>query len=358
MLPRRRPLYSADNEDSRSELRALAPGDGDCVVCVAAGGGRALSLLSAGAARFLAVDRRPSQLHTLELKAAALDALSYPELRRFVGVDPDAGRLDAFLRLRGSLTRAARRYWDARSRFVRDGILYAGRLETWLARCTSTLRIAGVFTWPADCFAAKDLSEQRLVLARLDDEVARGEAPFAACMHPVVVWLATQDPSFLRSSEGNPGRVLYRRFTAFAARHPLRESFLLQLIWTGRYDADSELPLWLTREGGEQARKHLARMQLVCADLAALPAQIGRRDPSCWSLSDVSCWMGEARFHALLRAIAASSLPGSRLCFRNLAARRRLPADEQRLRRLDALCDTLDRDDRSAFYRFEAAEVV
>jgi S-adenosylmethionine:diacylglycerol 3-amino-3-carboxypropyl transferase len=241
---------------------------------------------------------------------------------------------------------------------VRSGVLYAGRLETWLARCTAALRIAGLFTWPAACFAANDLGEQRLALARIRQQVTRGEAPFAACLHPVVVWLATQDPSFLRSSEGNPGRVLYRRFVAFADRHPLRESFLLNLIWTGRYDAEAALPLWLTRAGSEQARKHLARMQLVCADLAALPARLRSCGPLCWSLSDVSCWMGEARFHALLRAIAAASPPGSRLCFRNLAARRRLPPGEPRLRRLDALCDALDREDRSVFYRFEAAEIL
>jgi hypothetical protein len=152
-VPRRRPLYGADNEDTRSELRALAPAGDDAVVCVASGGGRALSLLAAGARSFVAVDRRASQLHVLELKAAALDALSYPGLRRFLGLDPDDGRLDMWSSLRQSLSPAARRYWDARPARIAAGALYAGRLETWLARCAALLwgrpaRGSASATWP------------------------------------------------------------------------------------------------------------------------------------------------------------------------------------------------------------------
>ena len=111
---RRRPLYSACNEDSRSELRALTPGRDDTVICIAAGGGRALSLLGTGPRRFLAVDRRESQLHALELKAAALDALSHAQLRAFLGVDADPHRLDAYAQLEPRLSPRARRYWGAR----------------------------------------------------------------------------------------------------------------------------------------------------------------------------------------------------------------------------------------------------
>ncbi len=58
---RRRPLYSADNEDTRSELTALEITGDDTVVAIAAGGGRALSLLTAGPKRLVAIDRRPDQ---------------------------------------------------------------------------------------------------------------------------------------------------------------------------------------------------------------------------------------------------------------------------------------------------------
>jgi S-adenosylmethionine-diacylglycerol 3-amino-3-carboxypropyl transferase len=360
-VPRRRPLYAADNEDTRSELRALAPEADDAVVCVAAGGGRALSLLAAGARSFVAVDRRASQLHVLELKAAALDALSYPRLRRFVGLDPDDGRLDTWSSLRHSLSPAARRYWDARPTRIAAGAMYAGRLETWLGRCAALLRGCGALRWPAACFASRDLAEQRARLAVAAAAVRRGERGFAWLMHPAAVWVATQDPSFWRSDNGNPGRCLYGRFVAWARAHLLRESFLLHLIFFGRYDPAGALPVWLTPAGAEAARKHLVRLRLTCADLSELPGRMPEAAVH-WSLSDVSCWMGERRFHDLLAAIAATSPPGSRVCFRNLAVRRSLPPEPPRggprLRRRPALAAALDRDDASVFYRFEVATVM
>ena len=357
MTLRRRPLYSACNEDTRSELRALVPSRVDTVVCVAAGGGRALSLLGAGAGRFLAVDRRPAQLCALELKAAALDALPYRVFRRFLGVETDPDRLDVYAALRPSLSPRARRYWNARRALVRDGVLYAGRTETWLARFASILRRVGCFEWPAACFAARDLDEQRAVLVRCRAEVERAGRGFALFLHPLAAWLATQDPSFLRSNEGNTGRCLYRRFTSWGERHRFRESFLLHLIYYGRYDPSGALPIYLTPAGHERARKELARLELSCIDLADLPARLRPTGPIKWSISDVGCWMSERRFRALVRSLAAASPPGSRLAWRNLAAHRATPSGG-RLRRLDALSAALDRDDASVFYRFEVAEVV
>lgn len=355
-----RPLYSADNEDTRSELRALAPAPDDTIVCVAAGGGRALSLLGGGGGRLLAVDRRPEQLHVLELKAAALDGLSYRALRAFLGVDPSPDRLDAWGSLRGALSPAARRYWEARPTLIRDGVLYAGRLEAWLARTAAWGRRAGWLRWPDACFAATDLAAQRAVLLSRAAEVAGAERGFALLMHPAVAWLAMRDPSFLRSSEGNPGRCLYRRLVAWADRHLMRDSFLLSLIWRGRYDPDAALPPWLTPEGAERARKRLAALELVCADLAALPARLPAGARVHWSLSDVSCWMSERRFAGLLGSIAAACAPGSRVCFRNLAAVRGLPAPKPgrpRLALLPGLTAAIEAEDRSVFYRLVAAEV-
>ena len=354
---RRRPLYSACNEDSRSELRALAPGRDDTVVCISAGGGRALALLGAGPRRFLAIDRRESQLHTLELKAAALDAFPLASFRAFLGVDASAERLDAYAQLRPSLGPRARRYWDLRRALLQRGVLYAGRLETALARFAGWLRRAGVLVWPRACFAATSLVEQRAVLARSRVEIARGERLWRAFFHPIASTCALQDPSFRRSTEGQVGIYLYRRMLGFAERRLLRESALLHLIYHGAYDPAGALPIWLTPLGAERARKHLARLELRCASIEAIPARMLRDAPLKWSLSDVSAWMPQPRFDALLARISAYSPPGSRVCWRHLAARwpaPRIPG----LVHDAALARLLERADTSVFYSFGIAEIA
>lgn len=353
---RRRPLYAACNEDTRTELAALAPARSDTVVCVAAGGGRALSLLGGGARRFLAVDRRESQLHVLELSAAALDALPYEALRGFLGVDEDAERLDVYARLRPQLSPRARRFWDARRGLVARGVLYAGRLETTLARFADSLRATRLMRWPAAAFRARSIEEQREILFGAPGDVARGGRAWAALFHPALVAAFLQDPSFHRSTEGPPGAYLHARLLDFAARRLLRESFLLHLIWFGRYDAAGALPFWLTAEGAERARKQLGALELRHATLDQVAATLDRDGPLCWSLSDVSAWMSEAEFHALLDRIVAASPPGSRLCWRHLAACWSTPP----LRRLAhdaALSKHLERRDSSVFYAIHAATV-
>lgn len=354
---RRRALYGACNEDSRTELVALAPTPSDTVVCVAAGGGRALALLGAGPRRLVAVDRRESQLHALELKAAALDAFGLDRFRAFLGVVPDAGRLDAYAALRTSLSPRARRYWDLRRGLVRDGVLYAGRLETTLARFSALLRRTGLMRWPDAAFAATSVAEQRRVLVRSAEEVVRGRTHWRWLFHPVGVALALQDPSFLRSTEGSVGPYLYGRMLDFASRRLVRESFLLHLIYFGRYDPDGALPRWLQPEGAERARKHLGRLELRCTTLASIAPRVAQAAPLCWSLSDVSAWMSASRFQELLGQLVSVSPPGSRLCWRHLAAQWPAPV-LPRLEPDTALARAVEAVDTSIFYRIGVANVV
>ncbi len=354
---RRRPLYSACNEDTRTEIHALAPAPTDTVVCIAAGGGRALSLLAAGGGRFLAIDRSASQLHALELKAAALDALGYESYRRFLGLEPDPDRLGTYAALRGSLGAGARRYWDARAWMIGPGVLYAGRLETALAAYAAALRRAGSLDWARDWFAAPTLREQRALMRRDVARLARSERLWSVFFHPLAVFLTTRDPSFLRSTQGDVGRYLFRRFLAYARRHRLRDSFLLHLIYFGCYDPGGAVPHYLTRTGYEGARKRLARLELRQDRIECAPAWLNPTTRVVWSLSDVGGWMNAAAFDALLAGLARHSPPGSRVCYRNLAALRR-PRPRAGLAICPQRSAAAERADRSVFYRLVVGEVV
>lgn len=354
---RLRPLYSMDNEDSRSELAALAIEPGDSVVAVAAGGGRALALLAAEPARLVAVDRRVEQLHTLELKAAALDAFPHADLLAFLGVEDCRERLDRFAALRGALSSAARRYWDARRELIARGCLAAGRLDRALLRAAAGLRVLGLLRWAGPLLAADALEAQRALLHAHAGRVRRGLLPWRLAFHPALVYAAAQDPGFLRSTEGSVGRYVVRRLEGWLAGNLARESFLLHLLYHGRLHAWGPLPAFLDAERCARARKQLAKLELRCGDLRELACVARRDERTQWSLSDVSCWMSERDFHELLRAITSRGAPGSRLCARHFAARRELPPDLLgRVHRHPELCEELEARDASILYRFEVAE--
>jgi S-adenosylmethionine-diacylglycerol 3-amino-3-carboxypropyl transferase len=355
---RRRPLYGADNEDTRSELAALEIAPGDTAVAIAAGGGRALSLLVAGPARLVALDRAVDQLHQLELKAAAVDALEREALLGFLGLAPDAGRRERYAALRGALSPGARRYWDQRGALVGAGVQTAGRLERALLRATGALRALGLLGWATPLFAAQTLEAQRALLASERRRAGLALASLRLLLHPLAVFAATQDPGFLRSSEGPLADYLVRRFLRFADAHLVRESFLLRMLHDGAPSALGPLPPWLDAFGLERVKKNLERLELCQGDLRDFAARTRGSAPHKWSLSDVSCWMPEAAFHALLDALARRSPPGSRLVARHFAVRPRWPDDlPARLCRLPALSARLDADDTSIVYRFDVAEV-
>lgn len=356
---RRRPLYSADNEDTRSELTALEITGDDTVVAIAAGGGRALSLLTAGPKRLIAIDRRADQVFNLELKAAAMEAFDLATFQAFLGIAETSDRLDQYRAIRQSLSRSARRYWDNRRRLVEHGVFFAGRTETALLRFMRGLRTLGLMDWAEPFFQATSLEAQQALLEAHRGHVDRGMIWWRLFCHPLVVYSLAQDPSFLRSTDGSVGAYLVRRVVDYASSHMVRESYVLRLVYDCGLTTRSPLPPYLGRSGFEQAKKGMDRLEVQCGDLRDFVPRARPCGPVKWSLSDISCWMRERQFHDLLRCIADGMPPRSRLCARNFAARREIPRDlRSRLRRLDDLCSRLDSEDASVIYRFELAEAI
>jgi len=354
---RRRPLYSADNEDTRSELTALEITGDDTVVAIAAGGGRALSLLTAGPKRLIAIDRRPDQIFNLELKAAAMDAFDLEGLHGFLGIAESPDRHDRYQSIRPCLSASARRYWDNRRSLIRDGVFLAGRTETALIRFMRGLKALGLMEWADPFFRARSLEDQQALLGAQRLRVDRGLVWWRLFCHPLVIYTLAQDPGFLRSTEDSVGVYLARRLVNYAGLNLVRESYILRLAYDCGVTTQSPLPPYLTHHGFEQARKNLDRLEIQCGDLRDFGGRSRTSTVVKWSLSDISCWMGEAQFHDLLRSVTHCMPPGSRFCARNFAARRDIPRDlKGRVTRLDDLCAALDSEDASVIYRFEVGE--
>jgi S-adenosylmethionine-diacylglycerol 3-amino-3-carboxypropyl transferase len=353
---RRRPLYSADNEDTRSELIALEITGEDTVVAIAAGGGRALSLLTAGPKRLIAIDRRVDQIFNLELKAAAMDAFDHAGFQAFLGIAQTDDRLDRYAAIRSSLSRSARRYWDHRRGLILAGPFFAGRTETALIRFMRTLKALGLMRWAEPFFQADTLEAQLALLDAHRAHVDRGLFWWRLFCHPLVIYTIAQDPSFLRSTEGSVGAYLVRRILDYASHNLVRDSYLLRLAYDCGLTPSSPLPPYLTPEGFDLARKNLDKLEIQVADLRDFAARFRPSTRVKWSLSDVSCWMTEEAFHGVLRLVVGSGQQGSRYCFRNFAARRGLPKDLRAcVLKLRGLGETLDRFDSSLIYRFEVA---
>lgn len=353
----KRPLYSACNEDTRSELAALEIGSGDTVVSITAGGGRALSLLAAEPARLVAVDRGLDQLYALELKAGAMQALDHGDYCGFLGLWEHEDRLACYRAARPALSPGAKGYWDRRLDLIREGALYSGRAEMTVARMFAWARRLGPLAWLDDLFAIRSLEEQRLFLKSDPSRMRRLKLALRAYCYPPVVFGLTRDRSFLRSTKDSIGRYMHRCVERWFEGNLAQESFVLHLFGFGRYPEAGPLPPYLTCEGFEKAKPLLDRIDLYHGRLEEFARSADLAGRVKWSLSDISAWMPERAFQDLLRIVCRVGDTGSRFCARTFVADRALPPDLfTRVKRLDALSAELDQTDSSVFWSFDVCE--
>ncbi|HVU01976.1 MAG TPA: DUF3419 family protein [Polyangiaceae bacterium] len=352
-------LFSACNEDTRSELDAFGSLEGKRVFCVTAGGGRVLGLLPARPKEIVCCDLNPAQSALLELKVAAMRDLPHDGYLKFLGVRADLGRLATYERLRPRLSAGAKTFFDRNPDLLEEGILYQGKLERYLRGVSIAMNFArplGV----RRMLEAPTLDTQRAFLKKIQNPLWRTVAE-TMCRRSV-----------LRAFSGDPGffqylpqelplhRELYRRIHDYLRDNLLRENSLLQIVFFGRYVWEPGLPVYLNVKTYDAARAALseARIEIRTAmvDAALESEKRGRFD--AYSLSDISSYLDDGAHHRLFESVMSSAAPGARLVSRSNIHHRPLATEHSaRLTRDRVLERALSARDHSCVHEFVVGTV-
>jgi S-adenosylmethionine-diacylglycerol 3-amino-3-carboxypropyl transferase len=348
--------YSSSNEDSGSELKALALGPRDRVLCITGSGARSLDLLTAGPASIVSIDFNPCQTHLLELKMKAMAALDYEGYVAFLGLVPSGGREDAYRRIRPGLTAEARAFWDARAGMIRRGVLYEGGWEKYFRGLALAVGLARNGLREA-LFASPTLDRQ----ARLWDEAWDGPAwrLFLGSVSGRTVWRTTfGDPGFYAyvPPEFPVVRYIAEKFRAAARNVLLRRSHYAELLFFGHYRA--ALPPYLRRECFDVIRDRLGRIQPETAPLGDYLEGWASGAFDAFSLSDFASYTDRREYDRIWKGVLRASAPGARVCERQYLVKRTLPAFARgAVVRDSALEADLEARDASLFFSFVAAKV-
>jgi S-adenosylmethionine-diacylglycerol 3-amino-3-carboxypropyl transferase len=320
--------YSACNEDSHSELKALRLDPGKRVLCITAGGGRVLNLLRDRPREIVAVDVNPTQNHLLELKIAAMRALDYDAYLGFLGVRPAGERLDVYQRIRPALSAAAQAYFDSHPKIVKRGALYQGSLERFLVHVSRAVHLIRPF-WIRRLFRFEDVDEQRRFLEGWDTRLWRFVVE-TICRRSLLE-LLSRDPGFWRFVP--PEVPLHRRIFdlihRYLCNHLARESHLLQLVFYARYIYEPAMPIYLRPEPYARIRETLETTKItpVTAPVTDVLAKAADRSFDAYSIADVSSYLSEADFGALMDQIMRTAHGEARICSRGIFVHRPLPAE-------------------------------
>lgn len=352
--------YSSCNEDPSTELEALRISPGDVVACITGSGDRPLHMLLGDPAQVCAFDVNRVQNHLLELKIAAIRLLEYADYLMFLGVREDGGkqkRKQVYKALRKELSPGAARWFDANSGIIRRGVIYSGRWEKYFrlsSRCIRMWRGKKV----EQLFSISDMDTQRaFVENHWDTRLWR--IFLRLSFNPLLFKTLLRDPGFYTHIQPgfSPSAYIYRRMKSYLQNQLANESFMMALIFHGRFVSEKHYPAYLKERNYALLRERVDRVtihNLSLEDLLESPLAVYCNK---YSLSDVASFLDEKTFLKVLDLI--SQQPGCRFCLRDFLTKRVLPSGcTSPVTFYPELQEAMARKDRSIGYTFMIGETV
>jgi len=351
--------YSSSNEDGYSELKALDITQGDNVACITGSGDRALHMLLGDPAHVYAFDMNSAQNYLLELKLAAIKKLQYPDYAGFLGLYSFAAerRIEIYRELKNDLSEDASKFFDKHKRDIKKGVIYSGRWEKYFgfaAKQISFCRKQRVNR----LFEFDDVEEQRRFL-RDEWDTPAWRTYLKYSFNTVFFRLFFGDPGFYANVPNNlsPGVYIHNRLQNYMENNPAIESFMLALVFKGRFFSEKHYPPYLHQKHFDTLKNKVDRISIHTLSLdKLLLSDIGEKCNK-FSLSDVSSFLDKESYRNVFAKFAES--PGSRFCMRDFLTDRQAPENcPSNISFKTELQDSLINEDRSIGYTFLIGETA
>jgi len=349
--------YAQCWEDADVLLEAMDVQPADTCLSIAAAGDNTLALVGAGAKRVIAVDLSPAQIACLELRVAAIRALTHAQFLELLGHNAGIDRQTHYRRCRGGLSAASRRFWDGNPALIDQGIAQGGKFERYL----------GAFRR----FVLPLVHQRRTVRKLFEIESEEDRRTFYEERWNNRRWNILcrlffgraslgrlgRDPSFMKYADEPVWESLQRRIpNAFVVQRPTDNPYL-QWILEGRFV--SALPYAWRAENFEKIRANIDALEWRCDSIEQVLSELPHASLNGCNLSDIFEYMSQADYEHLLRELVRAGAPGCRLVYWNVVAERRCPETLSRaVRPLRMLASNLHQQDKAFFYRDFVVEEI
>lgn len=321
--------YAQCWEDADVLLEALDIGPGHVCLSIASAGDNALSMLSRGPERVVAVDMNPAQLAAVALRVSAYRNLSHPELLQLIGSRGSGATTDGsvratlYQRCRPDIGDQARAFWDARPALVAAGIGGVGKFENYF-RVFRTRVIPLVHSRQRieELLTPKPSGErERFYSDHWNNR--RWKILFRVFFSRAVMGRLGRDPAFFDYVEGSVSdRILRRVRHALTVLEPANNPYVGWIL-TGTHGA--ALPHALREENFDAIRRNLDRLECHEGTIDGLLDARPDLRFDRYNLSDIFEYMSEDVTTGLLTRLVDASNDRARLAYWNMLAPRSRP---------------------------------
>ncbi len=341
--------YAQCWEDADILLSALNIQPGDTCLSIASAGDNTLALLTRQPKRVIALDLSPAQLACLELRVAAYQDLSHPELLGLIGATDWGDRLSLYHRCRHHLSEPAKTFWDAHQTGIHQGIGNLGKFERYFSVFRRYILPLIHNSKTVNALLAGGTLAQRQDFYDHHWDTWRWRSLFRIFFSRFVMGRLGRDPSFFKYVQGSVAdRILARTAYAMTQLNPANNPYM-QWILTGQFT--TALPVALRPENFDLIRDNLHRLEWHCCAIEDFLDQTDENSIDRYNLSDMFEYLSPENYHQLLQRLVSRGCSGGRLAYWNMLAPRQRPEHmANQLRSLSDLAQSLHEQDHAWFY--------
>jgi len=346
--------YSASNEDSESERKALEIGEDDTVLCITGSGARTLDLLVDSPKKIISIDLNPTQNYLLELKIAAFKNLKYNEFTKFIGLHNSENRLKLFEILSKDLSAEALFFWKENISLVKKGILYCG---TWEKLLREMLKFAK---------SRQKIINKLMTSGSLEEQQSIWQKKWDTWVWRLYLKVISNRFLWVNIIREPGAKIIPKSFDVYSymknrieylvMNFDLKKNHYANLLFCGEYKDSCILPHHLREDNFELIRKNLSRIEIITDSLSGyLKKQ--ESSISAFSLSDFSSYAPEDVYYSVWKHIIYAATPGAKFCERLFVVKRNPEKEYREIERNSYLENSINNEDEAAIYTFCAGSI-
>lgn len=355
-VPLSKLIFTVNWEDPESDMKAIEMKAGQSLLTITSGGCNTLNFLLNDPEKIYAVDINPAQTWLMEFKIAAIKNLDHQEFISLLGLKKYADRLSLFSRIENDLSKEANLFWKSNIKLIKDGILFNGKFEGFIKIAGKMLSLLQGRKKVKQLFSLQSLDEQKEFYNKRWNN-KRWKLIFKLMFNKKRLAKKGLVAEYFHFDDGAQSfsESFYNRAAKVLCDIPVKNNYFLSAYFTGKYNSETEIPLYLKPEHYKHIKRNVDRIQLITADtkywLETMPA--ASIDGFC--LSNICELMSEEDTKKLFTEVVRTARPKAKICFRNLMISREVPKDMIHVKKNENLSNTLLANDRSFVYSKVAA---